>query len=89
MLNKYYVLVLSLNKSGGNSQEVKSYDTYETAEEKYFDACSSYGGNAQTGYVYIAMLDTYGRPVPERSVTIDRLPKPEPEPTPEPNVEEA
>ena len=85
MLNKYYVLVLSLNKSGGNAQEVKAYGTYNEAEEKYFDACSSYGGNEQTGYVIIQMLNTYGRVVPERSVTINRLP--EPEPTPEPSEE--
>ena len=83
MLNKYYVLVLSLNKSGGNSQEVKAYGTYNEAEEKYFDECSSYGGNAQTGYVVIQMLNPYGRVVPERSVTINRLPEPEPTPEPE------
>jgi len=83
MLTKYYVLVLSLNKSGGNSQKIDAYATYDVAEEEYFDACSSYGGNAQTGFVHIAMLDPYGREIPDRHVDIDRLPKPEPTPEPE------
>lgn len=73
MLTKYYVLILSLNKSGGNAQEVKAYDTYEKAEEKYFDALSSYGGNPQTGYAHVAMLDTYGREIKDRAVNINRL----------------
>jgi hypothetical protein len=73
MLTKYYVMILSLNKSGGNAQEIKAYDTYEKAEEKYFDACSAYGGNPQTGYVHIAMLDTYGREIPNRVVNINRI----------------
>ena len=34
MLNKYYVLILSLNQSGGNSQKIDAYDTYEIAEGK-------------------------------------------------------
>ncbi len=74
MLNKYFVMVLSLNQSGGNAQEVKAYDTYNEAEEKYFDALSSYGGNPQTGWAHIAMLDTYGREIPDRHVDINRLP---------------
>lgn len=73
MLNKYFVMILLLNRSGGNAQEVKAYATYNEAEEKYFDACSSYGGNPQTGYVHIAMLDTYGREIPDRHVDINRL----------------
>lgn len=81
MLNKYYVLVLSLNKSGGNSEEITRHDTYESAESKYYDKCSSYAGNAQTGYVVIQLLDGYGRSI--MSATIDRLPEPEPEPTEE------
>ena len=79
MLNKYYVLVLSLNKSGGNSEEILRKDDYESAESTYFDKCSNYAGNAQTGYVVIQLLDSYGRAI--KSETIDRLPQPEPEPT--------
>lgn len=79
MLNKYYVLVLSLNKSGGNSEEITRHDDYESAESKYFDKCSNYAGNAQTGYVVIQLLDQYGRAI--KSETIDRLPHPEPEPS--------
>lgn len=74
MLNKYYVLVLSLNKSGGNAEEIERKDTYESAESKYYDKCSSYAGNAQTGYVVIQLLDGYGRIM--KSATIDRLPAP-------------
>lgn len=79
MLNKFYVLVLTINKSGGNSEEITRHDDYDSAENKYFDKCSQLAGNAQTGYVVIQMLDGYGRPIPGRTATIDRLPKPEPE----------
>lgn len=78
MLNKYYVLVLSLNKSGGNSEEIIRKDDYNSAESTYYDKCSNYAGNAQTGYVVIQLLDGYGRAI--KSETIDRLPHPEPEP---------
>lgn len=79
MLNKYYVLVLSINKSGGNSEEISRHDTYEAAESKYFDKCSNYAGNAQTGYVVIQLLDGYGRVVDGKTTTINRLPEPAPE----------
>lgn len=74
MLNKYYVLVLSLNKSGGNSEETTRKDLLVDAENLFYDKCSAYGGNAQTGYVVIQMLDMYGRII--KSETIDRLPTP-------------
>lgn len=76
MLEKFYVLVLSLNKSGGNSEEISRHDTYEAAESKFFDKCSNYAGNAQTGYVVIQLLDGYGRAI--KAETINRLPEPEP-----------
>lgn len=81
MLEKFYVLVLSINKSGGNSEEISRHDTYEAAESKYFDKCSNYAGNAQTGYVVIQLLDGYGRAI--KAETINRLPEPEPETTEE------
>jgi len=81
MLTKYYVLVLSLNQSGGNSEEISRHDTYEAAESKFFDKCSNYAGNAQTGYVVIQLLDGYGRAI--KAETINRLPEPEPETTEE------
>lgn len=81
MLNKYYVLVLSLNKSGGNSEETLRKDDYNSAESTYYDKCSSYAGNAQTGYVVIQLLDTYGRTI--LKAEINRMPAPEP---PEPDV---
>lgn len=74
MLNKYYVLVLSLNKSGGNSEEIIRRDTKESAESTYYDKCSSYAGNAQTGYVVIKFLDPYGREI--LKAEINRLPEP-------------
>lgn len=77
MLNKFFVLVLSLNKSGGNSEEIIRKDDYNSAEGTYYDKCSSYAGNAQTGYVVIQLLDPYGRPI--KTATIDRLPQPEQE----------
>lgn len=79
MLTKYFVLVLSINKSGGNSEEISRHDTYEAAESKYFDKCSNYAGNAQTGYVVIQLLDGYGRVVDGKTTTINRLPEPKPE----------
>ena len=78
MLNKYYVLILSLNKSGGNSEEITRKDDLTSAEKLFYDKCSQYGGNAQTGYVVVSLLDMYGRII--KSETIDRLPAPEPEP---------
>lgn len=77
MLNKFYVLVLSLNQSGGNSEEIIRKDDYNSAESTYYDKCSSYAGNAQTGFVVVQLLDGYGRPI--KSETINRLPQPEPE----------
>lgn len=80
MLEKFYVLVLSINKSGGNSEEITRHSTYEEAESKYFDKCSNYAGNAQTGYVVIQLLDGYGRAMNGKTTTINRLPEPTPEP---------
>lgn len=77
MLNKFYVLVLSLNKSGGNSEEIIRKDDYDSAESTYYDKCSNYAGNAQTGYVIVKLFDSDGRSL--LTATIDRLPKPEPE----------
>lgn len=79
MLNKYYVQVLSLNKSGGNSEEIIRKDDYDSAESTFYDKCSSYAGNAQTGFVVIKLLDGYGRPIEGRTAMINRLPQPEPE----------
>lgn len=76
MLNKYYVLVLSINKSGGNAEEITRHDDYVSAENKFYDKCSQIAGNAQTGYVVIQLLDGYGRSI--KSATIDRLPEPTP-----------
>lgn len=77
MLNKFFVLILSLNKSGGNSEEIIRKDDYSSAESTFYDKCSSYAGNAQTGYVVIKLLDGYSRPI--LTATINRLPEPEPE----------
>lgn len=77
MLTKYYVLILSLNKSGGNAEEITRKDDLTSAENLFYDKCSQYGGNAQTGYVVVSLLDMYGRII--KSETIDRLPAPEPE----------
>lgn len=79
MLNKYFVLVLSINKSGGNSEEIIRKDDYNSAESTYYDKCSSYAGNAQTGFVVIKLLDGYGRPIEGRTAMIDRLSQPEAE----------
>lgn len=79
MLTKYYVFVLSLNQSGGNSEEIIRKDDYNSAESTFYDKCSSYAGNAQTGFVVIKMLDPYGRPIEGRTAMINRLPQPEPE----------
>ena len=77
MLGKYYVLILSLNKSGGNAEDITRKETLTEAENLFYDKCSQYGGNAQTGYVVVSLLDMYGRII--KSETIDRLPAPEPE----------
>lgn len=78
MLNKYFVLLLSLNKSGGNSEEITRKDTYEEAENLFYTKCSQYAPNPATGYVVVELLDGYGRAI--KTETINRLPAPEPEP---------
>ena len=81
MLNKYYVLVLSLNKSGGNSEEITRKDTYVEAENLFYTKCGQLAPNPATGYIVVELLDGYGRAI--KTETIDRLPEPEPEPTEE------
>ena len=44
MLEKFYVLVLSLNKSGENSEEITRHADYESAENKFYDKCSQLVG---------------------------------------------
>lgn len=85
MLNKYYVQILCVNQSGGNSQEIKPYDTFEKAEEKYCDALSQYCGNPQTGYCIISIINPYGGVLKGYQFTINHLP---PAPEPEPNKDE-
>lgn len=77
MLNKYFVLVLSLNKEGGNYEEITRKDTLTEAENLFYTKCSQYAPNPATGYVVVSLLDTYGRVI--KSETIDRLPAPTPE----------
>ena len=84
MLTKYYVLVLSLNKSGGNSEEITRKDTYVEAENLFYTKCGQLAPNPATGYIVVELLDPYGRAI--KSETIDRLP--EPEPTPNEDTEE-
>lgn len=81
MLTKYRVYVMSLNKSGGESEETVRRDTYDEAENVFFDKCSSYAGNAQTGYVVIHLIDLSGRSIKHEE--INRMPAPEPEPSEE------
>lgn len=81
MLNKYFVLVLSLNKSGGNSEEITRKDTYVEAENLFYTKCGQLAPNPATGYIVIELLDQYGRAI--KTETIDRLPEPEPETTEE------
>ena len=76
MLNKYYVLVLSLNQSGGNSEEITRKDTYVEAENLFYTKCGQLAPNPATGYIVIELLDGYGRAI--KTETIDRLPEPEP-----------
>lgn len=77
MLNKYFVLVLSLNKEGGNYEEITRKDTLTEAENLFYTKCSQYAPNPATGYVVVSLLDTYGRVI--KAETIDRLPEPTPE----------
>ena len=77
MLTKYFVLVLSLNKEGGNYEEITRKDTYTEAENLFFTKCSQYAPNPATGYVVVELLDDYGRSL--KTETINRLPEPEPE----------
>lgn len=79
MLNKYFLVILTLNKSGGTSQTITAFDTYDEAEDDWRDKLSTVGGNPQTAYAVFEILDPYGRPVSPNIYTVDKLPKPEPE----------
>lgn len=81
MLTKYRVYVMSLNKSGGESEETTQVNTYVEAENKFYDKCSSFAGNAQTAYVVIHLIDLSGRSIKHEE--INRMPAPEPEPSEE------
>jgi hypothetical protein len=76
MLEKFFVLVLSLNKSGGNSEEITRKDTYVEAENLFYTKCGQLAPNPATGYIVIELLDEYGRAI--KMETINRLPEPEP-----------
>lgn len=75
MLNKWYLVTLVLNTSGGNSQTIKAYDSYEEAEDDWRDALSKTGGNPSTAYMVAEILDPYGRPVAKNDYIVDKLPK--------------
>lgn len=79
MLNKWFLVILTLNKSGGNSQTITPFDTYADAEDEWRDKLSQIGGNPQTAYAVFEILDPYGRPVETNVYTVDKLPTPEPE----------
>lgn len=83
MLNKWFLVVLTLNKSGGTAQTITAFDTYDDAEDEWRDQMSTVGGNPQTAYAVFEILDPYGRPVGTNIYTVNKLPKPEPEPEPE------
>ena len=78
MLNKYFLVILSMNKSGGVSQTITAYDTYDEAEDDWRDKMSTIGGNPQTAYAVFEILDPYGRIMNTNNYTVDKLPKPEP-----------
>lgn len=71
MLNKYFLVVLTENLSGGVSQTITPYDTYKVAEEKWRDALSKTGGNPQTAYGIFEVLDMYGRSVDKNYYVVD------------------
>lgn len=81
MLTKYFVLVLSLNKEGGNYEEITRKDTLTEAENLFYTKCSQYAPNPATGYVVVELLDEYGRAI--KTESINRLPEPEAETTEE------
>ena len=82
-MNKYFLVVLSLNKSGGVSQTITAYDDYKSAESKWRDNLSTIGGNPQTAYAIFEILDMYGRVMTTNYYVVDNR-----EPAPEPNTED-
>ena len=71
MLNKYFLTILSQNKSGGVSQTIDAYDTYKEAEGKWRDKLSQIGGNPQTAYAIFEILDMYGRSMNTNYYVVD------------------
>lgn len=83
MFTQYRVYVMSLNKSGGEDEKTTRHNDYVSAENKFYDLCSSYAGGAQTAYAVIHIIDLSGNSI--KKVEINRMPAPEP--TPEPSEE--
>jgi hypothetical protein len=71
MLNKYFLVVLTENLSGGVSQTITPYDTYKECESKWRDALSKTGGNPQTAYAIFEILDMYGRSMQDNYYVVD------------------
>ena len=60
MLNKYFVCNFIVNQSGGNSENTLRFDTEDEARKKFFDLCSSVGGNPQTRAMHIEIKNPNG-----------------------------
>ncbi len=77
MLEKWYVMVLAINMSGGNSEEIIRKNTQEEAEITFHDKASSYLAGKQVRYAVVKMLDPYGNA--KLMAVANHEPEPEPE----------
>lgn len=59
-LNKWFVIRMTVNMSGGNAEEVKRFDTEKEARDTFYKWNDSYGTNPQTKYYEALLINPSG-----------------------------
>lgn len=60
MFNKFTVITKTINMSDGESVTWVNKDTEKEARDKFFDECSTVGGNPQTKACEVIVLNPNG-----------------------------
>lgn len=60
MFEKYFILQLMMNQSGGTSTEATMYDDEKKAIDKFRDKASQLGGNPQTKFCNLYLYNPNG-----------------------------
>lgn len=60
MFNKFTVITKTINMSDGENLTSVTKDTEKEAKDKFYDECSTVGGNPQTKACEVIILDPNG-----------------------------